>query len=74
MILETLIRFNDGTDEDSSTENRKLAEALFRLIALGAKAVIGIHHSRRTSIKSGQRRKWLFVVQVMAWRRSMQCG
>jgi hypothetical protein len=47
VILETLIRFNDGTDEDSSTENRKLAEALFRLIALGAKAVVGIHHSRK---------------------------
>jgi hypothetical protein len=47
VILETLIRFNDGTDEDSSTENRKLAEALFRLIALGARAIIGIHHSRK---------------------------
>ncbi len=47
IILETLIRFNDGTDEDSSTENRKLAESLFRLIAWGARAVIGIHHSRK---------------------------
>jgi AAA domain len=47
VILETLIRFNDGTDEDSSTENRKLAAALFRLIGLGAKAVVGIHHSRK---------------------------
>jgi hypothetical protein len=47
VILETLIRFNDGTDEDSSTQNRKLAEHLFRLIAWGAKAVIGIHHSRK---------------------------
>jgi hypothetical protein len=47
VVLETLIRFNNGTDEDSSTENRKLAEALFKLIALGAKAVVGIHHSRK---------------------------
>jgi len=47
VILETLIRFNDGDNEDSSTENRKLAEAIFRLIAWGAKAVIGIHHSRK---------------------------
>src|SRR5467141_1204648 len=47
VILETLIRFNDGTDEDSSTENKKLAEAIFRLIGWGAKAVIGIHHSRK---------------------------
>jgi hypothetical protein len=47
VILETLIRFNKGSDEDSSTETRKLAEALFRLIAWGAKAVICIHHSRK---------------------------
>jgi len=47
VILETLIRFNDGTDEDSSTQNRKLAESLFRLIGWGAQAVIGIHHSRK---------------------------
>ena len=47
IILETLIRFNDGKDEDDATENRKLAEALFRLIAWGARAVIGIHHSRK---------------------------
>jgi hypothetical protein len=47
VILETLIRFNKGSDEDSSTETRKLAEALFRLIAWGARAVICIHHSRK---------------------------
>jgi hypothetical protein len=47
VILETLIRFNDGKDEDNASENRKLAEAIFRLIAWGAKAVIGIHHSRK---------------------------
>jgi hypothetical protein len=47
VILETLIRFNDGKDEDDASENRKLAEALFRLIAWGAKTVIGIHHSRK---------------------------
>lgn len=47
VILETLIRFNEGTDEDDATESRKLAQAIFRLIAFGAKAVIGIHHSRK---------------------------
>jgi hypothetical protein len=47
VILETLIRFNDGKDEDDATENRKLAHAIFRLIALGARAVLGIHHSRK---------------------------
>jgi hypothetical protein len=47
VILETLIRFNDGKDEDDASENRKLAQAIFHLIALGARAVIGIHHSRK---------------------------
>jgi hypothetical protein len=47
IVLETLIRFNEGSDEDSSTENRKLADHLFRMIGWGAKAVIGIHHSRK---------------------------
>jgi hypothetical protein len=47
VILETLIRFNDGKDEDNATENRKLAESIFRLISWGARAVIGIHHSRK---------------------------
>jgi hypothetical protein len=52
IILETLIRFNDGKNEDDATENRKLAEAIFRLIAWGAKAVIAIHHSRKDLNKS----------------------
>jgi AAA domain-containing protein len=47
VVLETLIRFNDGKDEDDASENKKLAEAIFHLIALGARAVIGIHHSRK---------------------------
>lgn len=47
VFLETLIRFNDGTDEDSASENRKLAESLFRLIGWGARGVVGIHHSRK---------------------------
>ena len=47
IILETLIRFNEGNDEDSSTQNAKLANDLFRLIGWGARAVIGIHHSRK---------------------------
>jgi len=47
VVLETLIRFNDGSDEDSATENRKLADALFNLRACGARCVIGIHHSTK---------------------------
>jgi AAA domain len=47
VVLETLIRFNSGENEDSSTENRKLADSLFRLVAWGARAVVAIHHSRK---------------------------
>lgn len=47
VVLETIIRFNDGSDEDDAAENRKLAEALFRLIGLGARSIVGIHHSRK---------------------------
>ncbi len=43
VILETLIRFNDGEDEDSASDNNELAAALFRLVSFGARAVIGIH-------------------------------
>ena len=68
VILETLIRFNDGTDEDSSTQNRKLAEALFRLIAWGAKAVIGIHHSRKDLDKNVRPKRWPCVVRVTGWQ------
>jgi hypothetical protein len=52
IVLETLIRFNDGKDEDDASENRKLAQAIFRLIALGARAVLGIHHSRKDLSKA----------------------
>jgi AAA domain-containing protein len=47
IVLETLIRFNDGNDEDDATENRKLAQAIFRLIGFGARGVVGQHHSRK---------------------------
>jgi hypothetical protein len=47
VVLETLIRFNSGDNEDSSTENRKLADSLFRLLSWGARAVVAIHHSRK---------------------------
>ena len=47
VILETLVRFNEGADEDSATESRKLAQALFTLRGWGAPAVIAIHHSRK---------------------------
>jgi len=52
VILETLIRFNEGEDEDSSSDNKKLADQLFQLLGWGARAVIGIHHSRKDLKKS----------------------
>jgi AAA domain len=53
IILDTIIRFNNAEDEDSAMDNQKLADAIFYLRALGAKAVIGLHHSRK-DIKEGQ--------------------
>ena len=47
IVLDTLRRFNQAEDEDDSTDSANFAEALFRLIALGARAVIGIHHPRK---------------------------
>jgi hypothetical protein len=53
VILDTCVRFNSGTDEDDAIENQKLFEAILSLRALGARAVIGIHHSRK-DLKEGE--------------------
>lgn len=52
IIMETLIRFNEAENENDAAENQKLAHALFHLIALGACAVIPIHHSVKRYDKS----------------------
>ena len=57
VILETLIRFNDGDDENDSTENKKLADNLFQLLGWGARAVLGIHHSRK-DVKSNPTKEY----------------
>jgi hypothetical protein len=50
VFLDTLIRFNDAENEnDASQSARLLAKAIFRLISLGAKAVVCLHHSTKVS-------------------------
>jgi AAA domain len=53
VILDTTVRFNPGEDEDAATENQKLFDAILSLMAMGARAVIGIHHSRK-DLKEGE--------------------
>lgn len=53
VVLETMVRFGDGEDEDDAKESNKLAGALFRLISYGARAVIAIHHSRKDIKQKG---------------------
>jgi len=45
VILDTAIRFSDASDENSAAENRNLAESVFRMIARGARKIIGLHHA-----------------------------
>ena len=47
IILETLVRFGDGEDEDDAKEASRLAKMVFRLLAWGAKGVLALHHSRK---------------------------
>lgn len=50
VILDTAIRFSDAGDENSATDNAQgLAKLIFGLLAAGAKAVVGVHHSPKDS-------------------------
>jgi hypothetical protein len=53
IVLETLVRFGDGEDEDDAKEANRLAKLIFRLIAWGAKGVLAIHHSRKDLKRGG---------------------
>jgi hypothetical protein len=44
VILDTVVRFGDG-DENSAADTREFSKALLELVSLGARTVIGIHHS-----------------------------
>jgi hypothetical protein len=49
VILDTLSRFNESGDENNASENKKLVNDMTALRALGAIAVIGLHHSTKAS-------------------------
>lgn len=50
VFLDTAIRFTDRVDENSAAENAGgLAKAIFRLINLGACAVVGLHHAPKAA-------------------------
>ena len=44
VFLDTAVRFMQG-EENSSSDNRALADAFFRLLECGARTVWGLHHS-----------------------------
>jgi hypothetical protein len=44
VFLDTAIRFGDG-EETSASDNQKLADDIFQLLRLGARSVVGAHHS-----------------------------
>ena len=52
VILDTAIRFTNGSDENSASENAYLSQCIFKMLARGARKVIGIHHSPKNA--SGQ--------------------
>jgi AAA domain-containing protein len=52
LFLDTAIRFIGGADENNASENSTgLAEAIFTLLRLGAKAVVCLHHSPKNFAK-----------------------
>lgn len=50
VFLDTAIRFGTAEDENSSSQNaRGLATGIFALVNLGARSVVGLHHSPKDS-------------------------
>jgi hypothetical protein len=53
VFLDTAIRFNRATDENSSSGNKKFVDDAVALLAGGAQAVFGLHHATKNSRKDG---------------------
>jgi hypothetical protein len=49
VFLDTMIRFSYARDENSASENQRLAKDILALRAAGAVAVVGLHHSTKSS-------------------------
>ena len=52
LVLDTAIRFSTAQDENSAAQNRELANGMFGLLSAGAKGIIAIHHSPKSSANS----------------------
>jgi hypothetical protein len=53
VFLDTAIRFNNSTDENSAMQNKKLVDAMIALRQMGAVSVIALHHSTKSTRKEG---------------------
>lgn len=49
IFLDTMIRFSYARDENSASENQRLAKDILALRAAGAVSVVGLHHSTKSS-------------------------
>jgi AAA domain-containing protein len=53
VILDTAVRFNRGSDENSANSNKIFVDDSLRLIAAGARGVFGLHHATKASRNEG---------------------
>jgi AAA domain-containing protein len=53
VVLDTTIRFSESEDENNASQNQKLVDDILHLRNAGARAVIGVHHSRK-DLKLGE--------------------
>ena len=51
VFLDTAIRFNTASDENSAMQNKALVDAMIQLRQLGAVSVIALHHSSKAMRK-----------------------
>jgi hypothetical protein len=51
VFLDTAVRFAESRDENGAMDNQPFAEDLFALLAAGAHALVGLHHSPKTFVK-----------------------
>ncbi|MHB8485516.1 MAG: phage NrS-1 polymerase family protein [Candidatus Acidiferrales bacterium] len=53
VILDTSIRFNKSTDENSASANKAFVDDCIALMAAGARGILGLHHATKSSRKEG---------------------
>jgi hypothetical protein len=53
VVLDTAVRFNRGSDENSSNSNKIFVDDSLNLIAAGARGVFGLHHATKASRNEG---------------------